>query len=138
VQDRARAIVGSMNQDPRSRLHNTEAWIVLESPELVEDLAALFEEGTALEHAFKVEANNEGEALAWRTEEDGKSVQYDAEPMTGFWLRLVARHPRGGDSRASAVTSTTSRTLPGSASRNPWGQRPGRSVRRRAARSGAA
>ena len=29
VQDRARAIVGSLNQDPRSRLHNTEAWITL-------------------------------------------------------------------------------------------------------------
>ncbi len=90
VQDRARAIVGSQNQDPRSRLHNTEAWITLESPELAADLAALFEEGTELNHAFKVEQNKAGgtEALVWSTEEGGKAVSYDVEPMSGLWLRL--------------------------------------------------
>jgi len=90
VQDRARAIVGSLNQDPRSRLHNTEAWIALESPELAADLAALFEEGTDLRHAFKLEQNKTGdmEALAWKTEEDGKALRYDVEPMSSLWLRL--------------------------------------------------
>jgi putative cardiolipin synthase len=90
VQDRARAIVGSLNQDPRSRLHNTEAWIVLESPELAADLAALFEEGTDLRHAFKVEQIKTGsmEALTWSTEDAGKTVRYDVEPMSSLWLRL--------------------------------------------------
>ena len=82
--------MGSLNQDPRSRLHNTEAWIVLESPELAADLAALFEEGTDLRHAFKVEQNKTGgmEALAWSTEDGGKTVRYDVEPMSSLWLRL--------------------------------------------------
>ena len=31
VQDRERAIVGSLNQDPRSRLHNTELWLTIDS-----------------------------------------------------------------------------------------------------------
>ncbi len=90
VQDRARAIVGSQNQDPRSRLHNTEAWIAIKSPELAADLAALFEEGTDPEHAYKLGRNSVGgiEALVWRTDEDGKTVHYDVEPMSSLWLRL--------------------------------------------------
>lgn len=91
VQDRARAIVGSSNQDPRSRLHNTEAWIALDGAELAADLAALFEEGADLQHAFKVEQKDtsSSEALEWKTEEDGKTVRYDVEPMTSLWLRLL-------------------------------------------------
>ena len=90
VQDRERASVGSLNLDPRSREHNTEACIVLESSELAADLAALFEEGTDADQAFKVEVERtEGsESLVWRTEEDGKAVHYDVEPMTPVWLRL--------------------------------------------------
>lgn len=90
VQDRARAIVGSVNQDPRSRLHNTEDWLVLESPVLAAELAALFEEGTDPRHAFKVELNETGGTLAlvWSTEEEGKPVRYEAEPMSTPWQRL--------------------------------------------------
>lgn len=90
VLDRARAIVGSLNQDPRSRLHNTEAWITLESAELAAELAELFEEGADPHHAFKVERADAGgvERLQWTTEEGGKTVRYDVEPMTGLWLRL--------------------------------------------------
>ena len=90
VQDRARAIVGSLNQDPRSRLHNTETWLVLESPELAAELAALFEEGTDGHHAFKVELNSTGDtpALVWSTEENGKPVRYESEPMSTPLQRL--------------------------------------------------
>lgn len=78
------------SQDPRPRLHNTEAWIVLESRELANDLAGLFEEGTDLEHAYKLEENSARgiEALGWRTGEGGKTVHYDAEPMSRLWLGL--------------------------------------------------
>lgn len=90
VKDRALAIVGSQNQDPRSRLHNTEAWITLDSAELAAELAALFEEGTDAHHAFKVERNEvDGlDKLAWSTQLDGTTVRYDSEPMSGLWLRL--------------------------------------------------
>jgi len=93
VQDRARAIVGSFNQDPRSRLHNTEAWLAVDSPELAADLAGLFDEGSAPEHAFKVElkAADGTQQLEWKTEEDGKAVHYGVEPMTPPWLRLWRR-----------------------------------------------
>lgn len=90
VQDRARVIVGSMNQDPRSRLHNTEAWLVIESPALAAELAAVFEEGTEPRHAYKVEQRlPEGiDALRWTTQDDGKPLTYDVEPLSGPWLRL--------------------------------------------------
>lgn len=90
VQDRVHAIVGSLNQDPRSRLHNTEAWISLESAELANELAALFEEGTDPHHAFRVGRSEvEGvERLEWRTEQNGMSMYHDVEPMTSTWLRL--------------------------------------------------
>jgi len=90
VQDRSRSIVGSLNQDPRSHLHNTEAWIAIDSPELASDLAALFDEASDLQHAFKLEIHpaTASGALEWLTEEGGKSVRYDVEPMTELWLRV--------------------------------------------------
>ena len=58
--------------------------------ELAADLAALFEEGTDLRQAYKVEQVTIGgaESLAWIAEENGQAVRYDVEPMSGLWLRL--------------------------------------------------
>ena len=90
VQDRARAIIGSLNQDPRSRLYNTEAWIIIESEQLAGELAALFDEGTEPMHAFKLDArDNDGrEGAVWTSEEDGSLQQYYDEPMSSPWLRF--------------------------------------------------
>lgn len=91
VQDRARVIVGSHNQDPRSRLHNTEASVFVDSIELAADLAALFEESTALEHAYRVELSGASEELVWVTEEDEIVVRYSQEPHVRGWIRLWRR-----------------------------------------------
>jgi cardiolipin synthase C len=90
VQDRRRAIVGSLNQDPRSRLHNTEAWIALDSAELAADLAALFDAAADAYHAFKVELDDAAgtDRIVWSTEEDAGIVRHDAEPAAGPWLHL--------------------------------------------------
>lgn len=88
VQDRARVIVGSFNQDPRSRLHNTEVSVVVNSAELAADLAALFDEGTALEHAYRLERSGPSDELAWITEEDGAVLRLTQEPRVGGWIRL--------------------------------------------------
>ena len=88
VQDRVFAIVGSLNQDPRSRLHNTEAWIEIHSPELAHDLAALFDEATELHHAFTVKLDKGSMGVEWKTEEEGAVVRYTTEPTAGFWLRV--------------------------------------------------
>jgi putative cardiolipin synthase len=93
VQDRARAIVGSLNQDPRSRSHNTEGWIAIEGAELATDLAALFEEAAELHHSFKLELSGADDAqqIEWRSQEGGTSVRYDVEPNASVWLRLWRR-----------------------------------------------
>ena len=90
VQDRSRAIVGSLNQDPRSRLHNTEAWIAIESQELSADLVTLFEEGIDLQHAFKLDTRETegGEGLTWRSQDGGKVVEYEEEPMSSPWRKI--------------------------------------------------
>jgi len=91
VQDRTRAIVGSLNQDPRSRLHNTEAWIAIESPELAADLADLFGEASDLHHSFELSLSvARGEPkIEWKTEEEGRINRYDVEPIASPWLRLL-------------------------------------------------
>ena len=91
VVDRARAFVGSMNLDPRSRLHNTEAWIALESPELASRLVALFDESAQPDHSFRVllrDPQQEDDGLVWITEEQGREVRYESEPLAGFWMRF--------------------------------------------------
>ncbi len=90
VKDRRNAIVGSSNQDPRSRLHNTEAWVVVESPELAAQLVELFDEASDPEHAFSVqiEQDGDGDSLAWRSVENGKFVRTDTEPTASAWLRF--------------------------------------------------
>ena len=90
IQDRIRAIVGSLNQDPRSRLHNTEAWIAIESAEQATELAALFDEGVDEHHSFRphLSSTNFGTSLRWQSEENGTPVVHDIEPMVSWWLRL--------------------------------------------------
>lgn len=90
VQDRARAIVGSLNQDPRSRLHNRELWLTVRSKDLAAELGALFDEASDRHHAYKVELMTRGDAqwLEWHTEESGRTAVHAVEPGAGPWLKF--------------------------------------------------
>jgi putative cardiolipin synthase len=90
VQDRARAMVGSLNQDPRSRIHNTEIWLTLHSTELAAELAALFDEASDAHHAYKLElsGDNDGQRVQWHTQERGQTVVHSVEPAASPWLKL--------------------------------------------------
>lgn len=90
VQDRARVIVGSLNQDPRSRLYNTEAWILIQSQQLAGELAALFDEGASPVHAFRLEAvdRNGVPMLSWITEDHGQTRRFDEDPMSSPMRRV--------------------------------------------------
>ncbi len=92
VVDRRFLVIGSMNLDPRSRLHNTEIAMLVESAELCTQVAKLFEDGVDLADAFRVELaeRDRPEAgLVWLAEEDGKPVRYTSEPAS-FWKRFAA------------------------------------------------
>ena len=93
VVDRRHVVIGSMNLDPRSRRDNTEIAVLLDSASLGAHLGALFEETVQPAHAFRVVLAGPGEeaGIVWVTEEDGKAVHYDHEPLTGFWRRLLSK-----------------------------------------------
>jgi putative cardiolipin synthase len=90
VQDRRRVMLGSKNQDPRSRLHNTESWLVIDSEALARELTELFDEATALHHVYRVDLDAAAahSHLRWTTEQDGKLLTFDVEPETDLGLRL--------------------------------------------------
>jgi putative cardiolipin synthase len=92
VVDRRLVVLGSMNLDPRSRRHNTELAVLIESAELGKRVADLFEEGVQPAHAYRVELadpNDVGAGLVWITEDDGKLVRHTSEPAS-FGKRLAA------------------------------------------------
>jgi cardiolipin synthase C len=93
VIDRQHVVVGSMNLDPRSRLSNTEIGLLARSSELGAGIGRLFDDAVTPARAFRVQiARAQGQAprLQWTTEENGREVRYDREPLVGFWRSWFA------------------------------------------------
>ncbi len=90
VQDRTRAIVGSLNQDPRSRIHNREIWLTVRNPGLAAELGALFDEASDAHHAYKLVLadGDEGQRVEWHTQERGQTIVLSDEPSGRPWLKL--------------------------------------------------
>ena len=84
VLDRKRLFVGSMNFDQRSMHLNTEIGLIIDSPELAQQTAARFEAmvQSVNSYALALRTGPTGgkPGLLWRTQEDGKTVEYDIEP----------------------------------------------------------
>jgi putative cardiolipin synthase len=92
VFDRQRLFVGSMNFDLRSMHLNTEIGLIIDSPELAQQAAARFEAMTSPPNSYELllrKAETEKSPhLVWRTQEDGKMVDYDREPARSNGQRL--------------------------------------------------
>ena len=84
VFDRQRLFIGSMNFDQRSMHLNTEIGLIIDSPELAQQTAARFESMTSPPNSYELTLlprdGGKSPRLVWRTEEDGKAVEYDTEP----------------------------------------------------------
>jgi putative cardiolipin synthase len=90
VIDREHALVGSMNLDPRSRVHNTEVAVLLESPELAGGIGRFFDEAIQPQRAFRIVSSADDAARpVWIARDGDAEVRYDREPLTSFWQRLV-------------------------------------------------
>lgn len=86
VVDRQTVFIGSFNMDPRSRSHNTETWVSIQSEELASRFSEVFEEVTRPEHAYKVELANKGQSgndLVWTESERGQEIRYALDPEVG-------------------------------------------------------
>jgi len=95
VFDRQRLFIGSMNFDQRSMHLNTEIGLIIDSPVLAEQAAVRFEAMTSPPNSYKLTLlprDGEGSPrLVWRTQEDGKAVEYDREPARSDGQRLRVR-----------------------------------------------
>jgi putative cardiolipin synthase len=84
VFDRQRLFIGSMNFDQRSMHRNTEIGLIIDSPELAQQTAARFEAMVSRPNSYELALlPRDGDKLprlVWRTEENGKAVEYDREP----------------------------------------------------------
>lgn len=94
VLDRKQLFIGSMNFDQRSMHLNTEIGLIIDSPELAQQIASRFEAMVQPANSYRLalQANDAGVAstLVWHTQEDSQSVQYDVEPARSIWQRTLA------------------------------------------------
>jgi putative cardiolipin synthase len=95
VFDRKDVFIGSFNFDPRSSNINTEAGLFIESPVLAAQLADHMMEGVRLDNAYRVQLDPSGR-LFWVTEDAGKEVRYDVDPLStpqqrfeAGWIRML-------------------------------------------------
>jgi putative cardiolipin synthase len=84
VVDRSRVYIGSFNLDPRARDYNTEMGVLIDSPELAEELAQVAEELMQPENSWQVKLDDEGR-LIWQSGEDIRTRQ----PAQNFWQRVM-------------------------------------------------
>jgi putative cardiolipin synthase len=90
VVDREHALVGSMNLDPRSRLHNTEVAVLVDSSELARSIGAFFDEAIQPARAFQLVLSADDPAhIVWITEDGGAGVRHEREPLAGWWRRFL-------------------------------------------------
>lgn len=91
VFDRQKLYIGSMNFDERSRSLNTEIGLIIDSPELAEQTAARFESIVAPANSYGLALQDRAAGgpahLLWRTQENGRSIEYDREPARSEWQR---------------------------------------------------
>jgi putative cardiolipin synthase len=92
VFDRTKLFIGSMNFDQRSMHLNTEIGLIIDSPELAQQLVARFNAMVQPANAYQLallQSDAGGAAhLVWRTREGAVTVEYDTEPARSDWQRL--------------------------------------------------
>jgi len=95
VLDRERLFIGSMNFDQRSMHLNTEIGLIIDSPELAQQAARRFEAMASPPNSYQVllQPRDGGRPpeLIWRTQEQGKLVDYDREPARNNAQRLQVK-----------------------------------------------
>jgi putative cardiolipin synthase len=95
VFDRQRIFIGSMNFDQRSMHLNTELGLIIDSPELAQQIATRFEAMVQAVNSYMVllrpsDNVSSSPGLMWRTQEDIKVVEYRSEPARSDWQRFEA------------------------------------------------
>lgn len=94
VIDRQKLFIGSMNFDQRSMHLNTEIGLIIDSPELAQQIAARVEAMVQPVNVYMPALRDNGAgktpSLVWRTQEGGETVEYQTEPARNEWQRINA------------------------------------------------
>jgi putative cardiolipin synthase len=92
VFDRAKIFIGSMNFDRRSMHLNTEIGLIIDSPELAQQVTTRFDAMVQPVNAYRLALapDDVGGAshLVWHTQEGATEVEYDREPARSGWQRV--------------------------------------------------
>jgi len=88
VIDNRYLFVGSLNLDPRSLEINAEMGVLIDSEEMVRDMAPNLKRAIATS-TYRVELDEQGR-LRWLATIDGKPVVETHEPLTNWWRRFLA------------------------------------------------
>jgi putative cardiolipin synthase len=96
VFDRQKLLIGSMNYDERSKRINTEIGLIIQSSELAQQTARRFDAMVKPSECYilgliPADAPGKSSRLVWRTEKDGRMVEYTREPARSGWQRLKVK-----------------------------------------------
>jgi putative cardiolipin synthase len=83
--DRRLLFVGTFNIDPRSMFINTEIGLLIDSPELAEDVRRMVDVDFRAENAWRVVQDDDGR-LQWA----GHDRTLNREPAASAWRRFQA------------------------------------------------
>lgn len=111
VFDQQKVFVGSLNFDPRSVLWNTEVGIIVDSPELADQVRrlALASMSPSVSYQVKIAPGSEPPKLIWIGERGGKRVALDRERATSGAGSMSdrRRHRAGEDAGALLLRSAS-------------------------------
>jgi putative cardiolipin synthase len=84
VVDHRYFFLGSMNFDERSEFENTELGLIVDSPELAEELLG----GTDAASSYTLRLAADDRSIEWVEDDDGREVVHLHEPEVSMWLKL--------------------------------------------------
>jgi putative cardiolipin synthase len=88
IVDQKEVFLGSMNLDPRSARLNTELGLIIESPEMAQQLQGFADAGSS----YRLRLDAAGKGVEWvELDNDGKETAYDVPPETTAWQRFKLR-----------------------------------------------
>jgi putative cardiolipin synthase len=91
VFDRSRIFIGSANFDRRSLHLNTEIGLIIDSPELAQQVITRFDTIANPANSFVLGLEDDANGshhLVWKSVKDGKPVVYETEPGDDRWREL--------------------------------------------------
>jgi putative cardiolipin synthase len=90
VFDRARAVIGSLNLDPRSMFLNTEIGVLVESATFAGEIGDYVDLLASPAYSYRVCLQDGSEKVIWIDRQGETDKQIFHEPGAGFWRRLAA------------------------------------------------